>query len=52
MATPEMVEFIAVLADRSGANLENARLSDLGLRICELIETYNAEIPNLSSPGR
>lgn len=40
------------LGDRSGIKVDNARLSDLGIRICELIETYSGEIPNPNAQRR
>lgn len=37
------------LGDRSGIKVDNARLSDLGIKICDLIETYSGEIPKAAS---
>lgn len=39
-------------ADRSGVDLNDARLSDLGVKICELIENYSGDIPSADAHTR
>jgi len=41
-----------LLGDRSGIDPRDARLTDLGVKICELIETHSGDIPRSDAQKR